>query len=203
MAQTLADRVKQIRLSKGLDQTEFGDLLEVSQSTVTRWERGAQPKPDALSKIADLAGISVDQLLGVTAKEPQIEGYEVRWVPLIGMAPASSWREAISMPMGEVSVRADKAGRKAFAVEIKGDSMDKLLPEGGWAVVDPDQINFYDNRVYLVTNHEHEATVKRYRSNPARLEPCSHNPDHETLMIAPGMVRIVGRVVAYGHDDGL
>ena len=203
MPNSLADRIKQIRILKGLDQTQFGELLEVSQSTVARWERGAQPRPEALRQIASLANTSVDQLLGLARHDVVVEGYEVRWVPLIGLAPASSWREAITMPMGEVSVRADKAGRKAFAVEVKGDSMDKLLPEGGWAVVDPDQTNLWDNRVYLVTNAEHDATMKRYKSNPARLEPVSHNPEHETLPINAQSIQVIGRVVAYGHDEGL
>lgn len=203
MAETLAERIKKTRLSLGMDQAQFGVLTGVSQSTVNRWEGGAQPKPAALRAIAAAANRTVDEMLGIQGPATVVEGYEVRWVPLIGLAPASSWREAIALPMGEVSVRADKAGRSAFAVEIKGDSMDKLLPEGGWAVVDPDQTNLYDNRVYLVCNGEYEATVKRYKSNPARLEPCSYNPEHETFMIAPHAVNVVGRVVAYGHDEGL
>lgn len=203
MASTLAERIKQTRILMGLDQTQFGELAGVSQSTVNRWEKGAQPKPEALRKLAEIANRTVDEMIGVQEPPIVIEGYDVRWVPLVGLASASSWREAIAMPMGEVSVRADKAGRNAFAVEIKGDSMDKLLPEGGWAIVDPDQVSLYDNRVYLVSNLEHESTLKRYRSNPARLEPCSNNPEHETIVITPSAVHVVGRVVAYGNDDGL
>jgi len=203
MAATLSERIKQTRQSLGLDQGEFGALIGVSQSTVNRWEKGAQPRPEALRAIAAAANRSVDELIGIQPASTEVEGYGVRWVPLIGLAPASSWREAIAMPMGEVSVRADKTGRNSFAVEIKGDSMDKLLPEGGWAVVDPDQTNLYDNRVYLVSNDDYETTLKRYKSNPARLEPCSHNPEHETFMIVPHAVKVLGRVVAYGHDEGL
>lgn len=32
------------RLEKGMDTTEMGDLLEIAQSTVTRWELGAIPE---------------------------------------------------------------------------------------------------------------------------------------------------------------
>jgi repressor LexA len=194
MSFTLAERIKQIRIMHGLDQTMFGEKLGASQSTVTRWEKGAQPKPDALRRIAELGGTTVDDLLGVPTG-PIVEGYEVRWVPMIGLAPASSWREAIAMPMGEVPVRADRAGRNAFAVEVKGDSMDKILPEGGWAIVDPDRTGLYDNGVYLVSNGDHDVTLKRYKSNPARLEPVSHNPEHS--------LNVIGRIVAYGNNEGL
>lgn len=203
MATNLAERIAQLRSLRRLDQKQFAEALGVSQGTVSRWEKGAKPKPEMLQAIANFAGIPVDTLLGVAPPPIEVEAHEVRWVPLIGFGPASSWREAITMPMGDVAVKASKAGRRAFAVEIKGDSMDKLLPEGGWAVVDPDQTNFYDNKVYLVANDEHEVTVKRYKGNPARLEPMSHNPSHETLMIVPHKVNVIGRIVAHGGDDGL
>lgn len=132
-----------------------------------------------------------------------IKGHEIRWVPLIGRAPAGDWREAIELPIGEVAVSAKKAGRNAFAVEIDGDSMNMILPEGGWAVVDPDQRHFFDGRVYLVMNGEHEATLKRYRGDPARLVPVSTNPDHKEIHLTGEAIHIVGRVVAYGNDQGL
>ncbi|MDR2858428.1 MAG: XRE family transcriptional regulator [Novosphingobium sp.] len=202
MAGALSERIRAIRHSKGLDQTQFGEALGVGQSTVARWEKGAQPKPEMLRRMADFVGWAVDDLLGLTDPGSAIAGREVRWVPLIGLAPAGSWREAVALPMGQVTVRADKAGKKAFAVEISGDSMDKLLPEGGWAVIDPDQTDLYENRVYLVINADYDATVKRFRSNPARLEPVSHNPAHETIPIT-GQISVIGRVVAYGNDEGL
>lgn len=127
----------------------------------------------------------------------------IRWVPLIGLAPAGSWREAILMPMGEVPVRSSVAGKRAFAVEVDGDSMNQILRDGGWAVIDPDQTYLYDSRVYLVSNADHDATLKRYRSNPARFEPVSDNPEHETIYVVGELIRVVGRVVSYGNDDGL
>lgn len=202
MTYSLAERIKQIRVMHGLDQTQFGEKLQTSQSTVARWERGAQPKPEALRRIAELGATTVDELLGIPTG-PVVEGYEVRWLPLIGLAPAGSWREAIAMPMGEVPVRADRAGRNAFAVEVKGDSMDKVLPEGGWAIVDPDRTGLYDNGVYLVSNDEHDVTLKRYKSNPARLEPVSHNPEHEVTIIERKAINVIGRIVAYGNNEGL
>lgn len=91
MANTLAERIKQMRLSKGLDQTQFGEALGVTQSTVGRWEKGAQPKPEALRAIAKFADMTVDDLLDAANNGLTIEGSEVRSVPLIGLAPAGAW----------------------------------------------------------------------------------------------------------------
>jgi|GEM_PF-2459030 len=127
----------------------------------------------------------------------------VQWVPLIGLASAGNWNEAVLMASGEVSIPLRKAGKRAFAVEIKGDSMDKLLPEGGWAVIDPDQNDLYSGRVYLVQNGDDEVTIKRYASDPARLEPVSHNELHKPIPLSGYPYRVIGRVVAYGNDEGL
>jgi len=127
----------------------------------------------------------------------------VQWVPLIGLASAGNWNEAVLMSSGEVSIPLRKAGKRAFAVEIVGDSMNKLLPEGGWAVIDPDQSDLYSGRVYLVQNGDDDVTIKRYASDPARLEPVSDNEMHKPISLTGLPYRVIGRVVAYGNDDGL
>lgn len=127
----------------------------------------------------------------------------VQWVPVIGLASAGNWNEAVLMASGEVSIPLRKAGKRAFAVEIVGDSMNKLLPEGGWAVVDPDQTDLYSGRVYLVQNGDDDVTIKRYASDPARLEPVSTNELHKPIALTGLPYRVIGRVVAYGNDDGL
>ncbi len=81
--------------------------------------------------------------------------------------------------------------------------MDRLLPEGGWAVVDPDQRHLYSGRVFLVENGDHETTVKRYYTDPARFEPVSTNPEHCAIILEGLTYRVIGRVVSYGNTAGL
>ncbi len=122
----------------------------------------------------------------------------VQFVPVIGLCSAGNWREAILAPGGVMPVPNSVAGPRAFAVEVKGDSMDKIIPDGGFAIVDPDQVQLYNDKVYLIQNSEHEAQVKRYRSNPARFEPASTNELHQTHYIGDGAIKVIGRVVWQG-----
>jgi transcriptional regulator with XRE-family HTH domain len=47
-----------------MDQTVFGELIEVAQGTVARWESGdSKPRIDSLLKLAKLAGCSPDELV--------------------------------------------------------------------------------------------------------------------------------------------
>lgn len=124
---------------------------------------------------------------------------DVQMVPIIGLTSAGNWREAILAPgSGTMPVPARVAGNKAFAVEVKGDSMDKIIPDGGYAIVDPDQSQLYNDKVYLIENADHDAQVKLYRSNPARFEPASSNHLHQILYVGEDSVRVIGRVVWTG-----
>lgn len=60
----VGNRIKNIRLSKGHTMESFGKLLNTSKGTVNNWEKGRNlPNKENLKSIADLAGLSVDQLL--------------------------------------------------------------------------------------------------------------------------------------------
>lgn len=124
----------------------------------------------------------------------------VQYVPIIGFASAGAWGEAITKTKEYRPIPRGIGGKNAFAVELVGDSMDKLLPGGGWAVVDPDQRSLLTGRIYLIENEDHETTVKMYAGEPARFEPCSHNPLHEPLLLHDANYRVIGRVVTYGRD---
>lgn len=56
---------KDLRKKKGLTQVELAKLLNVQQTTVSKWEVGrAVPDYPVLLKLAELFGVSVDYLLG-------------------------------------------------------------------------------------------------------------------------------------------
>lgn len=69
---TLGARIKKIRKEKGLSMEEFGKLLNASKGNVSMWESGkVTPNNLRLKTIADLAGISVDELLGIERYDKQ------------------------------------------------------------------------------------------------------------------------------------
>jgi repressor LexA len=123
---------------------------------------------------------------------------DVHMVPIIGLTSAGNWREAILRSGGVMPVPKRVASDRAFAVEVVGDSMDRIIPDGGYAVVDPDQTQLYNDKVYLIANEEHDAQVKLYRSNPARFEPASNNELHQTLIVGEQNIKVIGRVVWQG-----
>ena len=60
----LGERIKQIRLKKGMTTKEFGSLLGATDSNITSWEKGrTSPNPERLKMISKIADITVEELL--------------------------------------------------------------------------------------------------------------------------------------------
>ena len=116
-------------------------------------------------------------------------------VPVIGIAGAGRWREAVEVPLGHMPVPGRLSGRNVFGIEVSGDSMDLLIDDGGLILVDAGQKELAPGGVYLIANSRGEATVKRYRRDPARFEPCSSNPAHRPFLISDDDFSVLGKVV--------
>ena len=55
-----------LRTERGISQQMMGNLLAVSQDTVSLWERGkSQPDIGAIVRICRVCGVSADWLLGL------------------------------------------------------------------------------------------------------------------------------------------
>lgn len=60
-------KLKELRLERKINQSELGEIIGISPSTVGMYERDQRfPDKDILSKIADYFEVSVDYLLGRT-----------------------------------------------------------------------------------------------------------------------------------------
>jgi transcriptional regulator with XRE-family HTH domain len=61
------DRLRQLRKSLALTQTELGDRMGISQRLVAYYEaQGGSPSPELLVRFAEALGVSTAELLGVT-----------------------------------------------------------------------------------------------------------------------------------------
>ena len=65
--QILANRLKELRESMNLTQSQFGDLINVAQTTLSSYENGSKtPNIDTLYNIAIKCNISIDWLCGLS-----------------------------------------------------------------------------------------------------------------------------------------
>ncbi len=60
------ERLKELRIDKGLSQFELAKDLAVSQRSISSWETGfRQPDFETLGKIAKYFGVTTDYMLGL------------------------------------------------------------------------------------------------------------------------------------------
>lgn len=73
------NRVKQLREEKSLKQTELAQMLEISQGTLSNWERGVHdPDNETLGHLAQIFDCSVDYLLARTDMRQPLDGLFTR-----------------------------------------------------------------------------------------------------------------------------
>ncbi|WP_270627871.1 helix-turn-helix domain-containing protein [Limosilactobacillus mucosae] len=70
----IGERIKELRKSKKMSQSELGKFIGVSQTTVTAWENGrAEPSSSYVAKLATFFNVSTDYLLGRDPKEDALK----------------------------------------------------------------------------------------------------------------------------------
>lgn len=63
----VAARFRTVRTENGLTQAQFGNMLSVSQDTVSLWETGKSvPPAEYIFAISKRFGVSADYLLGIS-----------------------------------------------------------------------------------------------------------------------------------------
>ena len=62
--------IKELRNKKGYTQKKLAEIINVSDKTISKWEKGLSvPDADMLIKIADIFEVSVSELLGAKIDE--------------------------------------------------------------------------------------------------------------------------------------
>ena len=85
-------------------------------------------------------------------------------------------------------------GGEYFATDVRGDSMDRISPEGSLLVVNIADRELVRGKPYLFS-HDGKTTFKLWEPTPVpRLEPYSTNPSHKPIFLTTENWSVIGRV---------
>ncbi len=203
--------LKNIRKASGYTQRGMAEVLNIPLGTYRNWEQCLYAPQDIemLKKIADILHTSMESLLGYDAVLPgyiseNVDDHFV-YVPLFGRIDAG---EPLYMDTVDNHVLTPKElTRKyphAFFLTIDGESMNRVLPNGCYALVNPDEKQIIDGVAYAVCVNGYDATVKRVRQleNGVELVPDSTDPTfhpmvYDATVAGTESITIIGRVVWY------
>lgn len=144
----LGARIRQVLIEKGLTQSQLSRLVGVKQQTISYICAPDSPATASryAPKIAQVLGVNPTWLQsGEGGKyDPtvriELEGVElqVQRVPMLQHSHVMAFLAGENADIRQGLMTDAKAGKRAFAVEIEGDSMRPLFRPGDRVVIDPD-----------------------------------------------------------------
>ena len=198
------EMIKYYRKKLGLTQEELGNYVGVQKSAIAKYENGRieNLKRSTIEKLSELFGILPSELLGISATNNVMSNT----TNVIGVIPAGTPLEAIEDIIGEIEYPSRFANKEVFALQIKGDSMNKVLPDGCIGLFEKTS-TLENGEIGAIMVNGDDATVKKfYRLTDSYvLEPVSFNPEHHPLIIKDGTVPVhaIGRLIWYCSKESI
>ena len=195
------ERLKNLRIKKGLYQKDVAAVLGVDRTTYVKYENGdSEPSYDVLSKLADLFNVSVDYLLGRSNALSQPTKGALR-IPVLGYVAAGIPIEAIEdiLDYEELDPSEFDGNYKYFGLKIKGDSMMPRIQDGDVVIV-RQQPDIESGDVAIVCVNGDEATCKQVKKHPEGISLIPYNNSYEVKFytnkeIETLPITILGKVV--------
>lgn len=197
-------KIAEARIAKGWSQQELADRMETTQQTIQRYESGARDiKSSVLIKLSAVLDVTISYLLGL--ENASIPNNSTVDVPSYGSIAAGTPIEMVEVKDSQpVPVKVHERFPKAFLLKVEGESMNRILPNGSYALIDPAQKEPISGKPYAVCVNGYDATIKRVvkLSNGFELTPDSTDPTFRPIVYDynepdTDPVTIIGRVVFY------
>lgn len=120
-------------------------------------------------------------------------------LPIYGKASAGRGYINFDNPINYMPISKGNFSKRSFFVEITGDSMHPTLEDGEFALVDPDNIDYVKNKIYVVT-YDDETYIKRIELKQSLrvISLKSDNPEYDDIDVPEDMqdyFKIEGRVI--------
>lgn len=185
----------------------FAKKIGVSRAAVTNWTSGINaPDIETIAIISKEYGVPLSEMLEGTAGT-SLKAENGRWVdvPLYGSIAAGTPIEMMEVEdTFPVPAKMHDAHPEAFLLKVEGESMNRILPNGCYALVDPCETVEENGAPYAVCVNGYDATIKRVRklNNGFELVPDSTDPTYPVQTYnynEPGTetITVIGRVVYY------
>ena len=203
----MKNRVRELRIQKGLTQTQLANKLNVSQGTLSLWEQGKYDiDADALKELSKIFNTSVDYIIyNVSSTYKSKSEYDnifpmkTKKVPLLGDIACGEpiWAEEQRGEFVSVSDDIDAD----FCLRAKGDSMTGARIYDGDIVFIRRQPTVENGEIAAVII-DNEATLKRvyFYKDKDKLVLSPENPAFEPLVYIGSEleeIRILGKAVAF------
>lgn len=194
------------RTKAGMTQQQVADAIGVTLQAYQNYEYGKRDiKASVLSRLSKALSCSVNYLLGIDGDSAPASPPSYVPVPLFGRIAAG---RPIEMDAADdthdIPRRVRDRYPKAYLLRVDGESMNRVLPNGALALVDPRDEVTHPGMPYAVCVNGYDATIKRVRllNNGIELDPDSDDPTFKPMVYDYGeegtpTITVKGEVVWY------
>lgn len=191
---------------------ELATQVDSDVGNISRLERDLQGfSPQLLSKIADALGVPVAELFSDDPQPTQHQNIkiaqpDIHRIPVISYVQAGVWTETSEIRECDgnlVYITTDlELGDRAFAIELKGHSMEPEFVEGDVVLIDPDE-HPHPGDFVVAKNGEEAATFKKYRPRGVGedgqevFELVPLNDDFPTMRSDRQHIQIIGTMMEH------
>lgn len=188
----IRENIIELRKRERLTQEELAKIAGVSRGAVSQWEGGfSEPRMGAIQNIADYFGMSKSAIIEDGGMFDRIPSNAIKpatakpaYAPLLGRVHAGEAQEpdvlqdAIPVPYEII-----KRHTQGYFLQVEGDCMDNVYPEGCYILIDPEQ-RPSNGSIAVVSIDGADYVMRRlYRgANTLILSPDSHNAEHEDMV---------------------
>ena len=203
----LGEIVKKYRLEHKISMDEFARLSGLSKGYISMLEKNENPrtkKPispsiDTIKQVSEVTGIDFNEIIEMLDDDLELilnnddhhfgqheipsnkQTSYVAYKELKGAIAAGVPLEMFEVPDSvQVPVDVDRAFPNAYFLVVRGDSMNKIISEGMYVLIDPcEELN--NGEIGVIRVNGTEATLKRFykMGDYIMLQPESTNPEHK------------------------
>lgn len=205
---SVGERMKARRKQIGMSAEQIAEQLNISPSTVYRYENGDIEKMgiDKLTPIAKALRTTPAYLMGWdTSEKSSLPPDAIPFDPAKGHRIPILGRISAGLPLYAeehiegYTVTDLNGGAEYFGLRVRGDSMNAIGINDGYIIIVRRQEEVEQGEIAVVMVGEEDATVKRFYSSDTTvtLMPQSTNLEHKPQMydLRKTNIRILGKVV--------
>lgn len=203
---SVSTNIKCLREKNDMTQGQLAEKLNVARSTVTQWERGwSNPRMGMIQRIAGVFGVSVSEIVSDNPNIPdgaiaQSMPTERAYLPLLGRVHAGDAQEPdVIDDKIPVPYEIWQNHKDGYLLEVEGNCMNKVYPEGCYILVDPKKQPSNGSIAVVKIDEENYVMRRLFRgANTLVLSPESWDESYTDIIITnhdESSVELIGTVV--------
>ena len=223
----LGEIVKKFRAEHKMSMDESAKISGLSKGYISMLEKNENPRTkkaiapsiETIKQVSEATGIDFNEIMELLDDDLELiinkedHQHSHNHTPMNKQPSAMAYKElkgaiAAGMPLEmfevpdivQVPIDVDTAFPKAYFLIVKGDSMNKVISEGMYALIDPcEELN--NGEIGVIRVNGTEATLKRFyrMGDYIMLQPESTNPEHKNQIYTTKeeieMISILGKLV--------